>query len=88
MTSRVTHVDTRRWQVAQTVGHVMLDHMLSSGVMCGDSRQHREEMVKHEVKKRDIAAVHMQYCNTQCPLLSCNSSLFLLDLIIHYGLLP
>ena len=52
------------WQVAQTVSHVMLDHMLSSGVMCGVGRQHEKEMVKHKVKKNDIAAVHMWHCNT------------------------
>ena len=45
------------WQVAQTVSHVMLDHMSSSGVMCG------EEMVKHEEKKKNIAAVHAWYRN-------------------------
>jgi hypothetical protein len=53
----VTRVDMRRWQVAQTVGHVMLDHMSSSGVMHEDSRWHGEEMVKHEVKKENISAV-------------------------------
>ena len=41
----------------------MLDHMLSSGVVHRDGRQHGEEMVKHEVKKNDIAAVHMWYRN-------------------------
>ena len=41
----------------------MLDHMLSSGVMHGDGRQRREEMVKHEVKK-DITVVHTRYRNT------------------------
>jgi hypothetical protein len=58
----------RCWQVAQTVGHVMLDHMLSSGVMRGDSRRRGEGIVKHEVKKKDIAAVHVWYCNTIPPL--------------------
>ena len=52
------------WQVAQTVSHVMLDHMSSSGVMCRVSRQCGKEMVKHEVKKNDIAAVHVWYYNT------------------------
>ena len=56
----MTHVDTHCWQVAQTVGHVMLDHMLSSGVMHGDGRRCREEGVKHEVKT-DITAVHAWY---------------------------
>ena len=37
--------------------------MLSSGVMHGDGRQRGEEMVKHEVKKRNIAAVLARYCN-------------------------
>jgi hypothetical protein len=32
--------------------------------MHGDGRQHGEEMVKHEVKKKDIAAVRARYCNT------------------------
>ena len=54
-------------QVAQTVSHVMLDHMSSSGVMHGDGRRHGEEMVKHEVKK-DIAAVQARYRNTIPPL--------------------
>ena len=63
-----TRVDMRRRQVAQTVSHVMLDHMLSSGVMHGDSRQRGEEKVKHEVKKKDIAAVHTWYRNTIPPL--------------------
>ena len=62
--SRVTHIDTRHWQVAQTVGHVMLDHMSSSGVMHRDGRQRREGMVKHEIKKENIAAVHAWYHNT------------------------
>ena len=53
-------------QVAQTVSHVMLDHMLSSGVMHGDGRQRGEEKVKHEVKKKNISAVHTQYCNMGC----------------------
>ena len=55
-------VDTRRRQVAQTVGHVMLDHMSSSGVMHGDGR--RRGKGKHEVKEKDIAAVHARYRNT------------------------
>ena len=41
----------------------MLDHMSSSGVMHGDGRQCGEEKVKHESKKRDIAAVHVRYRN-------------------------
>ena len=57
--SRVTCVDTRHWQVAQTVSHVMLDHMSSSGVMHGDGRWRGEEMVRHEVKRKNIAAVVM-----------------------------
>ena len=51
------------WQVAQTVSHVMLDHMSSSGVMHEDGGQCREEMVKHRVKK-DITVVHTWYRNT------------------------
>ena len=65
MMSRVTRVDTRHWQVAQTVGHVMLDHMLSSGVMHGDGRRCGEKRVKHEVNKKDIAAVHVRYRNNR-----------------------
>ena len=64
----MTCIDTRRWQVAQTVSHVMLDHMSSSGVMRGDSRRHRERMMKHEVKNNDIAAVHVQYHNMSMAL--------------------
>ena len=60
---RRTHVNTRHRQVAQTVGHVMLDHMSSSGVMHGDGRRCGEERVKHEVKRKDIAAVHTRYRN-------------------------
>ena len=45
--------------MAQTVGHVMLDHMSSSGVMHGDGR--RREEGEHEVKKKNIAAVHARY---------------------------
>jgi hypothetical protein len=63
MISRVTCIDTCRWQVAQTVGHVMLDHMSSSGVMHRDDRRRGEERVKHEVKKKNISAVHAQYRN-------------------------
>ena len=59
----MTCVDTRRRQVAQTVSHVMLDHMLSSGVMHGDGRRCGAEMVKHEMKEKNIAAVHAWYCN-------------------------
>ena len=54
----------RRRQVAQSVSHVMLDHMSSTGVMHGDSRRHGEEGVIHEEKKRNIAAVHARYGNT------------------------
>ena len=53
----------RRRQVAQSVSHVMLDHMSSTGVMHGDSRRHGEEMVKHERKKKNISAVHARYRN-------------------------
>ena len=42
----------------------MLDHMSSTGVMHGDGRRHGERMVKHEVKKKNIAAVHVWYRNT------------------------
>ena len=56
-----------RWQVAQTVNHVMLDHMSSSGVMHGDGRRCGEEIVKHEVKEKNIAAVHTRYRNTHVP---------------------
>ena len=63
----MTRVNTRRWQVAQTVSHVMLDHMSSSGVMHRDGRQRGEEMVKHEVKK-DITVVDTWYRNTIPPL--------------------
>ena len=38
-------------------------HMLSSGVMHGDSRRRGEEMVKHKVKKKNIAAVLARYRN-------------------------
>ena len=41
----------------------MLDHMSSSGVMHGDGKRHGEEMVKHERKKKNIAAVLARYCN-------------------------
>ena len=41
----------------------MLDHMSSSGVMHGDGRRRGEEMVKHEGKKENIAAVHAWYRN-------------------------
>ena len=57
-----TRVDTRRRQVAQSVSHVMLDHMSSTGVMHGDGRRRGEEMVKHE-KKENIAGVHARYRN-------------------------
>ena len=63
ITSWETCVNMCRWQVAQTVGHVMLDHMSFSGVMHGDGRWHGEEMMKHEVKKRNISTVHTQYHN-------------------------
>jgi hypothetical protein len=53
----------RRRQVAQTVSHVMLDHMSSSGVMHGDGRRRGEEKVKHEIKEKNIAAVHVRYRN-------------------------
>ena len=61
------HVDMRRRQVAQTVSHVMLDHMSSSGVMRRDGRRRGEEVVKHE-KRKNIAAVHTRYRNTIPPL--------------------
>ena len=53
-----------RRQVAQTVSHVMLDHMSSSGVMHRDGRQRGGEKGEHEVKKKHIAAVHTRYRNT------------------------
>ena len=56
----------RRRQVAQTVSHVMLDHMSSSGVMHGVGRRCGEERVKHEVKKKNISAVHVRYRNIGC----------------------
>ena len=68
------------WQVAQTVSHVMLDHMSSSGVI------HGEEMVKHEDRKRNIATVHVWYCNnhdTYNPM-PCLHSLLIL-LILHFS---
>ena len=46
----------------------MLDHMSSTGVMHGDGRRRGERMVKHVVKKEDIAAVHARYRNTIPPL--------------------
>jgi hypothetical protein len=61
--SQVTRVDTRRWQVAQTVSHVTLGHMSSSGVMHRDGRRHRERRGKHEVKE-NITAVHARYRNS------------------------
>ena len=45
----------------------MLDHMSSTGVMRRDGRRRGEEKVKHEVKKKDIAAVHARYCNIPPP---------------------
>ena len=42
----------------------MLDHMSSTGVMHGDGRRRGERMVEHEVKKKNIAAVHAWYRNT------------------------
>ena len=59
-----TRVNTRRRQVAQSVSHVMLDHMSSTGVMHGDGRRRGEERVIHEKKKENIAAVHAWYRNT------------------------
>ena len=41
----------------------MLDHMPSTGVMHRDGRRRGEELVKHEKRKQDIAAVHTQYRN-------------------------
>ena len=58
-----TRVDTRHRQVAQSVSHVMLDHMSSTGVMRGDGRRRREEMVKHDRKRENISAVHTRYRN-------------------------
>ena len=58
----------RHRQVAQSVSHVMLGHMSSTGVMRRDGRRRGEEMVKHEVKKKYIAAVHAWYRNTIPPL--------------------
>ena len=37
--------------------------MSSTGVMHGDGRRRGEEMVKHEVKGKNIAAVHVWYRN-------------------------
>ena len=54
----------RRRQVAQSVGHVMLDHMSSTGVMHGDGRRRGEERVKHE-RKENVTAVHARYRNTE-----------------------
>ena len=42
----------------------MLDHMLSSRAMHEAGKWYGEELVKHEVKKKNIAAVHVQYYNT------------------------
>jgi hypothetical protein len=42
----------------------MLDHMLFSGVMHRDGRWCGERIVMHEVKKKNVAAVHAQYHNT------------------------
>ena len=66
--SRVTRVDTRRWKVAQTVSHVMQDHMSSSRVMYGVNRWCREEMVKHEVERKNIAVVNAWYYNIEIAL--------------------
>ena len=72
-----TRVGTCHRQVAQTVSHMMLDHMSSSGVMHGDGRRHGEEVVKHEVKKlKNIAAVHTQFCNTLRLQRVCRPALF------------
>ena len=49
--------------MAQSVSHVMLDHMSSTGVMRRDGRRRGEEMVKHDMKKKNIAAVHARYRN-------------------------
>ena len=57
----------RRRQVAQSVSHVMLDHMSSTGVMHGDGRRRREERVIHEERKENIAAVHTRYRNIVTP---------------------
>ena len=43
----------------------MLDHMSSTGVMHGDGRRCGEERVKHEKKKKNISAVHVQYRNRE-----------------------
>ena len=53
----------RRRQVAQSVSHVMLDHMSSTGVMHGDGRRRGEERVIHEEKGKHITAVHARYRN-------------------------
>ena len=55
----------RHWQVAQTVSHVILDHMSSSGVMHGDGRRRGEETVKHVRKKKNIAVVLVRYRNRE-----------------------
>ena len=41
----------------------MLDHMSSSGVMHGDGRQRGDGKGEHEVKKKNISAVHARYRN-------------------------
>ena len=53
----------RRRQVAQSVSHVMLDHMSSTGVMRGDGRRRGEGKVKHEKREKHISSVHARYHN-------------------------
>ena len=43
----------------------MLDHMSSSGVMRRDGRRRGERRVEHEIKEKNIAAVHVQYRNKE-----------------------
>ena len=51
--------------MAQSVSHVMLDHMSSTGVMHGDGRRRGEEMVKHKKEEKDISAIHTRYRNSR-----------------------
>ena len=42
--------------------------MSSSGVMYGVNRWCREEMVKHNVERKNIAVVNAWYCNIEIAL--------------------
>ena len=42
----------------------MLDHMSSSGVMHGDGGWRGDREGEHEVKRKNIAAVHVRYRDT------------------------